>query len=89
MMQVNDNKRKWDQMAKEASTATHVKSLFSGTAAKDLDPGVEGGVRLPLDQKAKSEAGLKINEAYARRFEHNKKREELQRCELAKRLSFA
>ena len=26
------------------------------------------------------EAGFKINEEYARRFEHNKKREEVQKC---------
>lgn len=29
---------------------------------------------------------LKVNQAYARRFEHNKKREELQRCMVPSRL---
>ena len=32
------------------------------------------------DDLADGEVGFKINEEYARRFEHNKKREELQRC---------
>lgn len=27
------------------------------------------------------ESGFKVNQDYAKRFEHNKKREELQRCE--------
>jgi hypothetical protein len=31
-------------------------------------------------QSPTGEAGFKVNEAYARRFEHNKKREELHRC---------
>lgn len=34
----------------------------------------EGGARL-------DEPAFKINEEYAKKFEHNKKREELQRCE--------
>lgn len=37
-----------------------------------------GGVSL----NNKSDNGFKINEEYARRFEHNKKREELQKCKL-------
>lgn len=36
----------------------------------------DGGARVkPTD--------LKVNESFARRFEHNKKREELQRCKKA------
>lgn len=38
------------------------------------ESGDEGGVNLAEGQE------FKINEEYARRFEHNKKREELQRC---------
>jgi hypothetical protein len=34
-------------------------------------------------QQSPAEAGFKINEEYARRFEHNKKREELHRCTCA------
>jgi protein KRI1 len=34
----------------------------------------EGGAKL-------DESAFKINEEYAKKFEHNKKREELQRCE--------
>lgn len=35
----------------------------------------DGGVSI-----GNHDAGFKINEEYARRFEHNKKREELQQC---------
>lgn len=38
------------------------------------ESGDEGGVTLAEGQE------FKINEEYARRFEYNKKREELQRC---------
>ena len=41
----------------------------------DSDDSVDGGAT--VDQNGPS---FKINEEYARRFEHNKKREELHRC---------
>jgi protein KRI1 len=41
------------------------------------DSGDESGGVPITDQ---SEPAFKINEEYARRFEHNKKREELQKC---------
>jgi len=44
----------------------------SDSASSSEDKSV-GGARL-------EEPGFKINEGYAKRFEHNKKREELQRC---------
>jgi protein KRI1 len=33
------------------------------------------------EESGEEELGFKINEEYARRFEHNNKRKELQRCE--------
>jgi hypothetical protein len=44
------------------------------------DSGDESGGVPITDQ---SEPAFKINEEYARRFEHNKKREELQKCKSA------
>ncbi len=54
--------------------AIPTRSLFedgdsSASSGEDSD---DGGAQL---------TGFKINEEYARRFEHNKKREERQRCE--------
>ena len=39
-----------------------------------------GGAILPDEELSGSEPGFQVNEQYARRFEHNKKREELYRC---------
>ncbi|GAB1320722.1 Kinetochore protein Spc24 [Madurella fahalii] len=51
------------------------KSLFDDSASSSEDDQEEGGATLgPSSQ-------LKINEEYARRFEHNKKREELHRLQ--------
>ncbi len=45
----------------------------SDTASSSEDES-DGGAQL-------EQPGFKINEAFARRFEHNKRREELQKCE--------
>ncbi|KAK4115193.1 hypothetical protein N656DRAFT_776280 [Canariomyces notabilis] len=50
------------------------KSLFDDSSSGSEDDQEEGGVTLGPSQ-------LKINEEYARRFEHNKKREELHRLQ--------
>jgi len=53
------------------------KSLFEGDGRSSSDEDSEdSAARL----KGES-AAFKINEEYARRFEHNKKREELHRCQ--------
>lgn len=39
-----------------------------------------GEVRIPERNASPPEDGFRINENFARRFDHNKKREELQRC---------
>jgi protein KRI1 len=36
-----------------------------------------------LDKESEQEEGFTINEEYARRFEHNNKRKELQKCKRA------
>lgn len=55
----------------EVETAKKAGLLDDSDSSSDEDSG--GGVKL--------EPGLKINEEYAKRFEHNSKREELQRLE--------
>lgn len=37
---------------------------------------------LDEESEAEEDIGFKINEDYARRFEHNNKRKELQKCKL-------
>ena len=44
-------------------------------------PNDAGGVPVDDGKPSVNGHGLTINEEYARRFEHNKKREELQKCE--------
>lgn len=39
-----------------------------------------GGVSLSPDQTVHDGHGFRVNQAFAQRFEHNKKREELHRC---------
>ncbi|KAK0748779.1 KRI1-like family C-terminal-domain-containing protein [Apiosordaria backusii] len=51
-------------------------SLFDDSASSSEDDQEDGGATL-----GGQAPGLKINEEYARRFEHNKKREELQRLQ--------
>lgn len=49
----------------------------------DSDSGDEsGGVLIGKQSEEDTGFKIKVNEEYARRFEHNKKREELQRCML-------
>ena len=48
-----------------------------------------GGVTLDSSKSAKKGSDFKINEEYARRFEHNQRRVELQRCELPSHLFYA
>ena len=42
-----------------------------------------GGVVLDSSKSTKKGSDFKINEEYARRFEHNQRRVELQRCEFS------
>jgi protein KRI1 len=51
---------------------------FMEDSESDSDSDSQGGVSVAPD------AGFKINEDYARRFEYNKKREERQQCTLIK-----
>jgi protein KRI1 len=59
----------------EEVTKTNKPNLLddSDSASPSEDESV-GGAKL-------EEPGFKINEEYAKRFDHNKRREELQRCE--------
>lgn len=43
------------------------------------DSGDESG-GVPIGKQSPDDSAFKVNEDYARRFEHNKKREEMQKC---------
>ena len=47
----------------------------------DKLPSREGGALVRSDESEASDHGFKVNHEFARRFEHNKKREELQKRE--------
>lgn len=60
-----------------------VKGLLDEDCSSEHDQstsGSAGGVRISERKASPAEDGFKINENFARRFDHNKKREELQRC---------
>ena len=44
------------------------------------DSSSDEGVLLAPDETQSGDHGFKVNEDFARRFEHNKRREELQTC---------
>ncbi|KAI9838007.1 MAG: hypothetical protein M1819_006161 [Sarea resinae] len=54
--------------------------LDEGSSDGDQSDSENGGVALNGQAAGDEEPAFKINEEYARRFEHNKKREEMQRC---------
>lgn len=58
--------------AKAVGSKTSKRNLLDDSDSDSDDGGVQ------LDK-----GGFKVNEEYARRFEHNKKREEQHRCKLA------
>ena len=67
-------KPKHDKVEGNAQPFSLMDDSDSGNSSEDES---NGGVK------------LKINEEYAKRFEHNKKREELSRCQLPCLLSFS
>ena len=82
-------KRKADELSNRSSTIDH-KKIKPDLSAK---PNTTKKANLLVDSDSDSssedesdggapleEQGFKINEEFAKRFEHNKKREELQRC---------
>lgn len=62
-----------DSPAPERQSKMTLMDDSSSDSSSDEDGGEDGGAKL-------DESIFKINEDYAKRFEHNKKREEMQRC---------
>ncbi|KZF23523.1 hypothetical protein L228DRAFT_267520 [Xylona heveae TC161] len=67
--------------AKDNTRPTKRAKLLDDDSSDNSDSEEAGGVILSKDDDDKDEAGFKINKEYARRFEHNKKREEMHRLE--------
>ena len=68
----------------EHSSPNRTKALLGGDPSEDeITSDEHGGVALGHGGLNSPQNGFKINEDFARRFEHNKKREELQRCQWA------
>lgn len=64
--------------ATTSKTGGNKQSLFDDAGSSSDEDSEDGGAQL-----ADESSSFKINEEYARRFEHNKKREERQRCKTA------
>ena len=78
-------------MAKDKSAKAHngVKHASTQPTTSDERPAKKAKLLDASDSESDSEEGgveLKVNEEYARRFEHNKKRAEMHRCEYLSKL---
>ncbi|MCJ1382562.1 KRRI-Interacting protein 1 [Xylographa soralifera] len=68
--------------APKASSRKRIKLLLEDDSSDDGNSSdVTGGVALKLDHAPLSENGFRVNEEYARRFEHNQRRAEIHRLE--------
>lgn len=67
----------------EAANSNYKRAkILLDDASSDEDSSSAGGGVAVVERKSHlDEPKLRINEDYARKFEHNKKREEIQRCE--------
>ncbi|MCJ1438173.1 KRRI-Interacting protein 1, partial [Xylographa pallens] len=66
--------------APKASSRKRIKLLLEDDSSDDDNSSdVTGGVALKLDHAPALENGFKVNEEYARRFEHNQRRAEIHR----------
>jgi protein KRI1 len=70
---VIDHKKLKQDLSQKPETAKKANLLVDSDSDTSSEDESDGGA--PLEKQ-----GLKINEEYAKRFEHNKKREELHRC---------
>ena len=77
----NGIKRKIDDSLSEVVSPKRLKALPDYDASEGDDSDTFGDINVPEEELSDGGQGFHINEEYARRFEHNKKREELQRCE--------
>ena len=68
----------WQKM--EPPTKKPRRMLLDDRSSEDESGEHLGGVTLDNADDLLRQPSFKINEEYARRFEHNKKREELQHC---------
>ncbi|MCJ1284234.1 KRRI-Interacting protein 1 [Xylographa opegraphella] len=66
----------------KASSRKRIKLLLDDDTSDDCNSSdVKGGVALKLDHAPVTENGFRVNEEYARRFEHNQRRAEIHRLE--------
>ncbi len=81
---LNDIKRKTLEQVESERPTKRLKALLEEDDTSDEEDSVsdsDGGVLARNDDSGSSGHGFKVNHEFARRFEHNKKREELQKRE--------
>lgn len=82
--QTNGTKRQWSEKKPRDRPQKKIKALFEDDSASDEDAGsssLGGGVLVKEESTPPVGHGFTVNDMYARRFKHNKEREELQRLE--------
>ena len=83
-------KRPFPHLVANERPEKKIKALLEDeTSGEDSASDVSGGVPLERSVSPINQSGFTINQDFARRFEHNKKREELQKrtCDLPKGFS--
>lgn len=81
---LNEIKRKELEQVESERPTKRLKALLEEDDTSDEEDSVSGsdsGVLLRNDDSESGGHGFKVNHEFARRFEHNKKREELQKRE--------
>ena len=84
MDHANGTKRRSFEDEESVRPQKRTKTLLDEASSSNDDDSLSRaaeGVSRGQDESTSSEHGFTINQEYARRFEHNKKREEQQKCE--------
>ena len=77
---VGDSSRKRRATSIPDSPTQKRTKLLLDNESSDNDSDSSGGVSINKDEEDIATDGFTVNQDFARRFEHNKKREELHRC---------
>ena len=85
---IGDSPRKRKATSLPNSHTQKRTKLLLDNESSDNDSDSAGGVLINTDEEDIATDGFTVNQDFARRFEHNKKREELHRCTFSLLLLF-
>ena len=81
MDHANGTRRRSFQDEESVRPQKRIKTLLDEDSSSSDDHSSSRDAEVGQDKSSSSGHGFTINQEYARRFEHNKKREEQQQCE--------